>query len=292
MSYAPGIAGVFRGFPRPEPGRPGDPGPFGPGSMVWKLNGETVTVLGGGRALLMQIAHPMVAAGVADHSDFARDPFERLWRTLDAVLTVGFGDTDQAGEAAARVNQVHGRVTGARGGRAYRALDPELLLWVFATLVDSASVTFERFVRPIPPYALERYYEEMKGLARAFLVPDDVIPASYRDFARYLDDSLASIEVTDEARALAPGILGPPAPRVLRPLVAAMRSVTVGLLPPRLRDGFGLAWSPRKERALDAAAAICRAMVPLLPAGVRQWPHATAADRRVRPGAPAANRAR
>jgi uncharacterized protein (DUF2236 family) len=124
----PTISDVLLGFPRPEPGRRGDPGLFGPGSMVWRVNGETAMLLGSGRALLMQIAHPMVAAGVADHSDFEADAFDRLWRTLDAVLTVAFGDTEQALEAADRVRGIHGRVIGRRGGRTYSALDHELLL--------------------------------------------------------------------------------------------------------------------------------------------------------------------
>src|SRR5438445_12581788 len=127
---APGYADVFRAFPRPRGGRPGDPGLFGPGSMVWRVNGEAVLILGGARALLLQVAHPMVAAGVVDHSDFGARPYARLWHTLDVVLTITFGDSEQSADAAERVAEIHRRVMGERHGRPYSALDPDLLLWV------------------------------------------------------------------------------------------------------------------------------------------------------------------
>src|SRR5437899_10937020 len=94
------LSDVLSGFPHPVRGEPGDPGLFGPGSAAWSINARAWLVLGGGRALLLQIAHPLVAAAVADHSGFDRDPWERLWGTLDAVLNVTFGDTNQAHDAA------------------------------------------------------------------------------------------------------------------------------------------------------------------------------------------------
>src|SRR5438874_12962211 len=104
---------ILRGFPRrPEPGRSGDPGLFEPDSVAWKVNGETAMLVGGGRALLMQLAHPAVAAAVSEHSDFPRAPYERLWRTLDSMLTITFGDAAQSSKAAERVNAVHRRVVG------------------------------------------------------------------------------------------------------------------------------------------------------------------------------------
>jgi uncharacterized protein (DUF2236 family) len=280
---APGFAGVFGGFPRPDPGRTGDPGLFGPGSMVWRVNGETAMLFGSGRALLMQIAHPMVAAGVADHSDFRADAFSRLWRTLDAVLTVAFGDTRQAEAAADRVTQVHRRVSGMRSGEPYRALDPELLLWVHATLVDSALVTYRGFVGPIDPADEERYHQEMKRFAVAFQVPSELLPADLAAFRRYLAQTVAGLEVSVEARRLAEGILSPPVRGPLVPARGLLRLAAVGLLPPAVRGRFGLAWSPLRERELSLAAAAVRRTLPALPAKVRRWPHARLAEARLSP---------
>jgi uncharacterized protein (DUF2236 family) len=275
------MSDAIRGFPRPEPGRAGDPGLFGPGSIVWRVNGETVMLLGSGRALLMQIAHPLVAAGVADHSDFRTDAFSRLWRTLDSVLTVAFGDVQQAAAAAELVTQVHRRVSGVRSGERYRALDPELLLWVHATLVDSALVTYRRFVGPIDRADEERYHQEMKRFAVAFLVPRESLPADLAAFRRYVEATVAGLEVTPEARRLGAEILSPPLRPALAPARGLLRLATIGLLPPPLRAGFGLAWGPLQDRQLALAAAAVRRTLPGLPAKVRRWPHAREAEARL-----------
>ena len=120
-------------------------GLFPDDAVIRRVGGESILLLGGGRALLMQLAHPQVAAGVADHSGFESDPFGRLRRTLDATYTMVFGTPEQARAAAAGINAVHRRVTGP----GYRASDPELLLWVHATLVDTALRVLGRFLRPL-----------------------------------------------------------------------------------------------------------------------------------------------
>ncbi|MGH2650837.1 MAG: oxygenase MpaB family protein [Actinomycetota bacterium] len=246
------------------------------------MNAETVLLLGGVRAPLLQLAHPMVAAGVADHSDFGRDAFGRLTNTLDLTLTVAFGDEDQRRTALAQVADTHRRVTGMRGDRPYRALDPELLMWVHATLVDTALVTHERFIGSIGPVARDRYHEEMKRQAVAFGVPMDRVPRSFEDFRGYMDEMVETLEVTDEARALSRGVLRPPSPGALRPLVEVMRFLTVGLLPDRVRAGYGLTWDPRRDRVVAALASALRGgVVPLLPDALRRWPHARDADRRL-----------
>lgn len=245
------------------------------------MNAETALLLGGGRALLLQLAHPMVAAGVADHGDFLRDPFGRLANTLDLTLTVAFGDEEQRGAAAARVAETHRRVTGARDGRVYRALDPDLLVWVHATIVDSALVAYKRFVGSIDAAARERYHTEMKGQATVFGVPGDRLPPSLEDFRAYVAEMVATLVVTDEARRLAAGVLRPHVPVALRPAFGAMAFVTTGLLPDRIRAAYGLPWSPVNERMLLTAAAAIRATRPLLPDRLRRWPHARDADLRL-----------
>src|SRR4051794_5597271 len=147
-------------------------------------------MLGGGRALLLQIAHPLVAAGVAEHSEFREDPWKRLEGTMNAVWSVVFGSRAQADRAAARVRAMHRRVNGTLtapmgafpAGTAYSALDPDLLLWVHATLVDSALLVHSQWVRPLSEAEQRAYYEDMKTCARLFGTPDEVMPATLADF--------------------------------------------------------------------------------------------------------------
>lgn len=272
---------VRRWLPGPGAGRRGDPGLFPPGTVARRLNADTALVLGGERALLLQLAHPLVAGGVADHSDFRRDPYGRLLNTLDLTLTVAFGDEDQRRAAAARVADTHRHVIGERAGVSYRALDPDLLQWVHATLVDSALVTYERFVGPIGAATRARYFEEMELQALAFGVPDNRLHGSFEDFRRYVDGLVATLEVTDEARDLARAVLHPPTPAPLRPLVEAAALVTAGLLPTRLRDAYRLPWDGSRARAFRILSAVVRGVVPLLPDALRRWPHARDADRRL-----------
>jgi uncharacterized protein (DUF2236 family) len=272
---------VRRWLAGPGAGAAGDPGLFPPGFVARRVNAETALLFGGGRALLLQLAHPLVAAGVADHSDLLRDPFRRLVNTLDLTLTVAFGDEDQRRAAVARVTETHRHVIGERAGVPYRALDPELLLWVHATLVDSALATYGRFVGPIGPAARDRYHEEMKRQAVVFGVPDRRLHASYDGFRRYVDATIASLQIGDEARELGMAVLHPPAPPSLTPFAPLMRLITTGLLPPRIRGGYRLVWSPRHERRLAIVARSISSFLPLLPDRVRRWPHARDADQRL-----------
>ncbi len=257
---------------------------LGSGSLTWRVNREAILLLGGGRALLMQVAHPLVAAGVAAHSRFRDQPLQRLQRTLDLTLTITFGSAAAAIAAVRRIERVHGGVRGAlpaavgsfRRGRRYAAGDPRLLFWVHATLVDSALRTYERFVQPLSPAARRRYYEESKIVARLFGVPERLIPPTWSAFERYMRDMLAGdvLAVGPEGRAIADSILDPPLPIGLRQVVSASGFFTAGLLPPALRTRYGLEWSAGREQALAASAAAIRAALPLLPAPLRYFPHA------------------
>src|SRR2546423_12892396 len=134
------------------------PGLYADDSITRRVNRENVLMLGGGRALLMQLAHPKVAAGVDEHSDFRTRPMYRLRRTVRLTMAIVFGDRETAMAAARRVNQVHAHVIGPE----YRALDPELLLWVHATLVDTALVTYETFVRRLSAQEQESFIQEVE----------------------------------------------------------------------------------------------------------------------------------
>jgi uncharacterized protein (DUF2236 family) len=229
----------------------------------------------------MQVAHPLVAAGVADHSRFAENPFDRLWRTVDTALTVIFGDSEQSQRAVDRVNGIHAQVHGERDGVRYSALDPELLLWVHATLVDSSLAAYQAFVRPVPREFKEGYYLEMRRMGSAFGVPEGMHPPTYADFRAYMARTIAGLRMGEECRRMARRVVSPPAPVVLFPAGMVSGLLSVGLLPPRIRSGLGLRWNRGTERAFVAAARTLRSTRPLLPDRVVRWPHAREADRRV-----------
>ncbi len=282
-------------WPPPSPleeGTHGDPGLYGPGSAVWTIGRERVLLAGGQSALLMQVAHPLVAAGVASHSDFHADPFARLRATLDAMLTIAFGDVSQARAAAARVSAVHARVRGRLPGPAgpfpagtpYRATDPSLSLWVHATLVHTSIEAYARFVRRPPPSLFERYYQETKRQTPLFGIPDRLLAISYQHFLDYVRKMVEGPDLTisEDARSLAAAVLHPPVPAVLRPAAAAARVIAVGMLPAPLRERFGLRWGPAERAEFVSSSAAVRTARRLMPRSAREWPHAAVAARRVR----------
>jgi uncharacterized protein (DUF2236 family) len=242
-------------------------------------------MLGGGRALLLQVAHPLVAAGVAAHSGYRENPWKRLEGTLNAVWAVVFGTRAQADRAAARVRAMHSRVNGTiavpmgpfPAGTRYSALDPELLLWVHATLVDTALLVHSQWVRPLALREEEAYYEDMKTCARMFGTPRDVLPPTLADFRLYMEERLASDEicVTDTARDIAREVLRPPLPLPLRPAMEIVKVVTASLLPPQLRREYGLEWDPVRSVAVTASREwVRRIAIPLLPGRLRRVPAA------------------
>jgi uncharacterized protein (DUF2236 family) len=273
---------------RAHAGRMSDPGLYGPGSEAWRLNRESMLLLGAGpRALLLQIAHPAVAAGVADHSDFRTDPWRRLAGTLRSYLTIVYGSTGAARAEIRRLNALHRGITGP----GYAARDPELSLWVHATLIDSTIAVADAWLERVSPARRAAFYEETRPIGRAFGVPDALLPADIEAFDRYVAAMLAPagpVRVSATARELAAVVLRPP----LAPLMPSLGGIpvglyawtlwpSVGLLPASVREEYGLAWG-RRERLVSAwLVAGWRAWRPLLPASFRQMPKALAADRRM-----------
>ena len=240
--------------------------PFAPGSAIREVHGEAAILAGGGRALLMQIAHPLVARGVAEHSDWRRDRGGRLLRTLRPMYAIVFGDAAEARAAARGVRAVHRGVAGP----GYSARDPELLLWVHATLVDTALECRRRFAGPLPPDREAACYEDTKRVGRLLGVPAALLPPDLEAFAAYRDAAIASLEVSATARALARELCRPAPP--FGPLILPWRELTAGLLPPRLREAYGMAWGPARAAALEAACALSRRVLPLLPPALRRPP--------------------
>jgi uncharacterized protein (DUF2236 family) len=265
-------------------------GSFTPESTIWKVSRESVLMLGGGRALLLQAAHPLALAGVIQHSDYQAGPWKRLERTMDAVWTAVYGEPHDAEQVGRRVRAIHERVHGRlatemgpfHAGTPYDARDPELLLWVHATIVDTALLIYRTYVGPLTAAEVESYYQDMKALARLFGTPDDAIPESYGDFLAWWRAMLASdvICVTPEARMVAATVLKPPLPLLAWPAWEVVKFATAGFLPGKLRRGYGFSWTPA-HRALLAASAegLRRGFMPLLPDVARGLPGARAAER-------------
>lgn len=246
------------------------PGLFDEHSITRRVNRENILLLGGGRALLMQLAHPKVAAGVDEHSDFRTHPIRRLRRTIRMTMAIVFGDRETALAAARGVNQVHARVQ----GRDYRALDPELLLWVYATLADTALVTYETFVQPLLPGEREEFHEEFKLLGELLGIPHERFPTTVADFDAYVEQMVSTgpVRVAARARELAAQVMRPRARLLPGPVMLPLNVVTTGLLPPALREQYGLAWGPRQQRAYRIAIAVVPRVIALTPPLLRVWP--------------------
>jgi len=264
---------------------------FSPENKIWEVDRELALLLSGGRALLMQLAHPKIAAGVAEHSNFRDDPLGRLYRTMSAMWSIVFDEAAPAREALERINNVHGRVHGivpaaepSYGGMAYDAFDQALLLWVHATLIDSALVAYELFVKPLRPEEKARYYADSKKLARVFEISDRLIPASLKAFTAYMEWMLGGpgIAVGPTAQSLARDILYPK-PWLLRPAGPVFRLITAGLLPERLRRDYKIAWNQRRHKTFRLAVAGIRHLLPLVPRPLRIVANARRAERQLRP---------
>jgi uncharacterized protein (DUF2236 family) len=269
-----------------SPSSPTDPpsgGLFEPSSISWRVDREALVLAGGTCALLLQVAHPAVAAGVEAHSDFRTDPFGRLRRTLGASWAIVFGDRSTAERAIRRINAVHRSITGVvpETGAPYRALDPELLLWVHATLVDTALRMHDRFIRPLSAAEANSYHLQAAEVALRLGVPEDLVPATLPALRGWMDERIASgeVRVGPTARALAPFILYPTR---FPPRIAwdAAHLASISILDPRIRRQYGLPWNARRERGVARLAAASRWLYPRLPAVVRHVPPARAGDAR------------
>ena len=241
-------------------------GLFADDAVIRRVDGELVLLFGGTRALLMQLAHPLVARGVAEHSGFQHDPFARLQRTLDASYTIVFGTEEQAMRVAHRVKAVHRRVR----GEGYEANDPELLLWVHSTLVDTALRIHARFLGALPDDDAEVYYRQSMVVAELLGVPLTIQPPDLSSFRAYVRHQVATLVVSDDARRLADAVLHPKVPVVVEPAAMLVRNLTAGLLPPPLRRAYGLSWDPVRAVALQAATLAARSTLPLVPGAIRR----------------------
>jgi uncharacterized protein (DUF2236 family) len=257
----------------------------GPDSITWKINREVIVVAGWGRAILLQLAHPSIAAGVHDHSSVRGSllsSYRRLRSTVGAMLSLTFADTEQIITAAAGINSIHDRVRGRVGESAatqeYSAHDPELQRWVHATLLESIPLIYELLVGPLTLQERNRYCLEAAIMEPLLGMPAGWLPRDAAELDNYMRDMLGCgrIAVTDTSRALARAVLYPPRWYVAWPAFRAMQLLTIGSLPPSIRRAYGFEWRARDARAFARWTTLVRTSLRVLPPRAREWPAARA----------------
>jgi len=251
----------------------GDLGYFGPGSVSWQVHREVTVLFGGARAVLMQAAHPLVIAGARESGFYERNPWRRLQRTLVLTYTITFGTRAEAQAAAERINEVHARVSGVDEvtGLPYDGLDPELLLYVHACLVDSALLFEQLTVGRLDEAGRQRFHEEQMLAAELLLVPRASIPPTVAELRAHLQRVFDSgiTHVGDAARKVAALFHDPPREAEWRPVLKGVSRLAFGTLPPELRTLYGVQVGGAHGIAMDATFAAIRALRPLLPARYR-----------------------
>ena len=270
-------------------------GYFSDDSMLRRIHRERALALSGPRALLMQAAHPLAVSGLLAHSSGLEEPYERLARTAAVMSTIGFGSRREADRMTRRVRALHRRVRGTLrqpvgrypAGTPYRADDPELLMWVLFTLVESALVVYRKYVGSLTRAEEASYWDDFKIVGELFGLRRRDMPDTVDDLERYRRGMLESdaLYVTDWARERARQIvLDPPVPWTARPLLETVNFVTIGLLPDGIREQYGFSPLPpapvRKAIVAGGAEYVRRLVIPFLPDRLRLVPAARGAGER------------
>jgi len=254
----------------------------GPDTVLWRYGADARLMATSGYALALQVTHPVVGAGVREHSDYASDPWGRLLRTLDYVYVMAYGGPDAAAVTGRRLREMHKQIKGVDPeGRRYHALEPEPYAWVHATLVDAIVTGHRRFGRRLSAEQIDELYAEWRALGRVIGVREQDLPETWAGFREYFDrmvaDRLEDNDVIHGVLATLTKPAKPPIPmlgdrawRVARfPMARLFSLATVGLLPPLLRERCGLRWTRAQERELRALGTASRAATPLMPARLR-----------------------
>jgi uncharacterized protein (DUF2236 family) len=256
-------------------------------SITWRVNAERIVLLGWARAILLQLAHPLVAAGVFDHSGFRGTPYaaaSRLYHTVHAMLSLTFGNDEARQRTIEAIRAIHRRVNGVlpdstgpyRAGTRYSAEDPALVLWVHATLIESVLLIYEQLVAPLTEVERDEYCAEAFPIAVALAAREDEVPKTWRDVRCYLERMYASnaIAVGTQGRQLARAVLSPSGGWLVAPATWINRTITVGLLPPQVREQYGMAWTPREDRTVARLLSCLRYTRRVLPNAIAWWPEA------------------
>lgn len=254
----------------------------GPSSITWRRAGDARAMLGAGTALMLQVAHPTVAGGVREHSDFVTDPWGRLFRTLDYVNLLVYGGPEKAAATGARMRAMHQQIKGVDPqGRRYHALEPGAYAWVHATLAVSIVGAHARFGRPMTTSQTERFWTEWRGLGRLLGIRDRDLPSGWGAFEAYVAETIdTDLERNDVVDLVLQTIASPAPPPIRRlgprtwkaavfPAARAMELATTDLLPHPAKVRLGLRLTPREQREIAALGALARACTPVLPAALR-----------------------
>lgn len=268
--------------PHHPPDREGPPGHpvLTPASPAWRRGSDPRGLLFAGRALLLQVAHPTVAAGVREHSTYRTDPWGRLERTLDSLYTILYS-SDAAAEGA-RLRELHRTIRGvAPDGRRYHALEPEAYAWVHATIIETIAAAQAWAARPLEGDELACYYTEMREVGRLLGLRDRDLPPDWSGFLDWYDHLMNTrLEGSDVVDDVLRSIVRPARPPAIhvpggvwslatRPVGHVLRLGTVGVLPPAVRTRLGLAWSRTDELEMRGLGAALRTADPLVPARLR-----------------------
>jgi uncharacterized protein (DUF2236 family) len=252
-------------------------GVFGPHSVTWRVDREAAIFLGAGRALLLQLAHPWVAAAIGQHSDAFADPVGRFHRTFRVVLTMVFGRIEQSLGAARALHRRHAAISGMMletagpfpAGSCYCANSVPALRWVHATLTETALMVYRLVLPGLTPHERERYYAESRIFAGLLGIPQTNLPESWSGFSAYTEAMVQSeiLTLTDSARAMAHRLLA--GTDTWLPIPAAYRALTAELLPPRLRRAFALDHGRSERRAAGDLLRWAQRLYPSLPGRLR-----------------------
>ena len=252
-----------------------------------RVNAERLVLVAWSRAILLQLAHPLVAAGVADHSSFRAGPFEaarRLRHTIRAMLALTFGDTGEQTRALEGIRAIHRKVNGRLreqvgpypAGTPYSAEDPDLVLWVHATLLESLPMAYEAVVSPLTASEHDAYCAEAADVAVALGARPADVPRTQRALSEYLDRTQASgaLVVGADARALAAAVLSSRLSALVWPLGWANRRLTIGWLPESVRAQYGFEWTTGQERQFQSTVRALRRLRRIMPSPIALWPEA------------------
>ena len=248
----------------------GDPGYFGPDSMMWKVNKEITVLFGGARALLMHAAHPLIAAGARQTSFYQRDPWKRLIRTLSLQNSVTFGTKTEADESAHRINKLHEVINGTDevSGKYYDALDHEQLLWVHACLQISSIYFYEKTVRKLSEEDKNKYHQENSFAAELVLVKKDQIPKTHEELKQWVISKSREKDyliMTDVAKDVYDIIGGGPVPRHIKPIWPFIAFTAFNTLPKEFRKLYGIKDTKIKTFFLNFNLFLLKFSRPFLP---------------------------
>lgn len=226
-------------------------------SLSWRLNSQSLVLLGGPRAAILQICDPGIAAGVVKYSRYKTDPLGRLEGTLESMLAIAFGTPQRRTEVLERLERVHTAVSGTlEDGTPYSAMDRDRQFWVLATLTDTVIEVDRRYIGRMSHGDRATYYAESKAVATAFGIPDELIPDDYEAFRDYFADRIATLEPTDDSREVAAILMRPRVPFVPGFAWLPFNFVTMELMPSRLREPLGMRRLNAAELATVRAAQV------------------------------------